>query len=527
MAKRFAIRIQDRDGFERKESLGDVALLGRQRLCDIVLQDEMISRMHLRVECVGGTCWAEDLGSLHGTFVDGERIEKIRWEPSTVLTLADGAYRLLLVQERLQGSDSSIRAILSTARHLAGKYDLHLILQKSLNHLLRLSAQDRGFIMLPDPMDRDRLKVIVSRGMNGEAGEAGDAPHGDVCAANGTLLSMSSVQSVFDTGEPIWAPDLSSDESRRVQHPIMDLHLVAILCMPLLVRGKSIGVVYLDGQRKNLEPIDRSSFETIVGLCAVAIDRARMAEDGRRNKILATVGAAATSIAIEFCNALEAANSSVEALTDICRDEAAQIHLSQLGASLERLSSMSSKLLMFADTGPLEKTLVDMSRFLHGKLIEWRKKVKGSGTEIVGYGPECTARIDVQNFSSIVDYLVANSMDALADKGPGAKIELSWELAQDLLRIRLTDNGKGIPLDVLEGIFEPRFSTPSGEGEGGVGLASVKMHIEEHGGAIGIASEVGKGTTVSINLPAQMADKTEVLTSHGAADAKRGTAAAD
>jgi two-component system sensor histidine kinase HydH len=283
----------------------------------------------------------------------------------------------------------------------------------------------------------------------------------------------------------------------------MELRLTSILCLPLLVRGKGIGVVYMDGRQKKLEPLDRGSFETIAGLCAVAIERARLADEGRRNRILATVGTAASSIAIEFCNALEAMSGHIETLSEHCRDDAAQERLSQIRASLGGLTSMSSKLLMFADIGPLETTQTDMFRFLHGKLREWRERTKGSGIEITGFGPECAARIETQNFSGVVDNLFANSVAALAGRGPGAKIELSWETASGALRIKVADNGKGIPPDVLENIFEPRFS-PDRKGSGGIGLASVKMHIEEHGGTVGVESEAGKGATVTIDLPAQV-----------------------
>jgi len=502
--KRFSIRIQDRSGFERRVPLGEVTVIGRQKQCDVVLHDVAVSRMHLRVECANGTCWVEDLDSLHGTYMDGERIRRVRWEPSTVVTLADGVYRLLLVQENLQSTDSNIRAILSTARRLTGEYDLHLILRKSLSHLLRLSGQERGFIMLPDPVDEGRLKIIVSRGMSADDAPAVPAaPDGDVCAAVGTLLPMASIQQVFDTGQPIWVKGIEPGKVGQTQaeRPASDdLHLVAILCLPLLVRGKSIGIIYMDGHSKKLEPLDRGSFETIVGLCAVAIERARMAEEGRRNKILATVGTAASTIAMEFCGALEAIHTHIESLSLICLDDVAQLHLEQTRATLERLTSMSSKLLMFADIGPLEKTLVDMSRFLFGKIHDWRDKTEGSGVEIVGYGPECTAHIEMQNFSVIMDNLMTNSMTALVGKVPGAKIEISWEVAQNRLRIEVTDNGKGIPAEVLDSIFEPRFHLDR-SGTGSFGLASVKMHIEEHGGTVGIASELEHGTTVTIELP--------------------------
>jgi signal transduction histidine kinase len=356
--------------------------------------------------------------------------------------------------------------------------------------------------MLPDPMDDGKLKIIVSRGM--EATIYSTDPD-DACAASGTRLSMTSVQSVFDTCEPIWVPEVSSDESLQMHQSIMELHLAAILCLPLLVKGKSIGIVYLDGRRNKLEPLDRGSFETIVGLCAVAIERVRLAEEGRQNKILAAVGTAASSIATEFCNTLESMSGHIGPLAGVCLDEVSQGHLSQIRTSLERLTSMSTKLLMFADIGSLEKIRADMSRFLHGKVQEWRERTKGSGIDIIGFGPECAANIRVQKISGVMDSLLANAIGALADSGPRGRIEISWAPTPGSIRIKVADNGKGIPPGALESAFDLHF-TPGDDCEGGFGLAAAKMHVEGHGGTIGIESTLGKGTTVTIDLPLHLTE---------------------
>ena len=70
--------------------------------------------------------------------------------------------------------------------------------------------------------------------------------------------------------------------------------------------------------------------------------------------------------------------------------------------------------------------------------------------------------------------------------------------------IVVEDTGAGIPPDVLPKVFEPLFSTKSfGTG---LGLPTVKQIVEQHGGTIEIASEVGKGTRVTVRLPAARAD---------------------
>ena len=67
--------------------------------------------------------------------------------------------------------------------------------------------------------------------------------------------------------------------------------------------------------------------------------------------------------------------------------------------------------------------------------------------------------------------------------------------------IRITDFGCGIADEIKDRIFEPFFTTrTSGEG-GGMGLALVKKVLDQHKGHIEVQTEVGMGTTITINLP--------------------------
>ena len=67
--------------------------------------------------------------------------------------------------------------------------------------------------------------------------------------------------------------------------------------------------------------------------------------------------------------------------------------------------------------------------------------------------------------------------------------------------LTVSDNGYGIPADVMKRIFEPFFTTKKG-GEGtGLGLAIAEQVVEEHGGKIKVESKEGSGTTFWVELP--------------------------
>jgi signal transduction histidine kinase len=107
------------------------------------------------------------------------------------------------------------------------------------------------------------------------------------------------------------------------------------------------------------------------------------------------------------------------------------------------------------------------------------------------------ASINPVEFKRIISNLVNNSVEALADKG-SVDIKLSRE-AKDIL-IAVSDNGKGIPEDVLVKIGN-RGETHGKTGGSGLGLFHARTTVEAWGGSLHMDSKQGKGTTVTIRLP--------------------------
>jgi len=484
MIKRYAIRIQDRNGFERRASISNSIVLGRHSQCDVVLPDEMVSRMHLKVEIKGSHYWAEDLGSSHGTFKDGEKIKRIQWEPGAVLVIADGAYRLMLVPEKISASESNVHAILSTARHIASEFDLEHLLQRSLDHLLRLSCQDRGliFVEVGGKLEPAARRILVQ--------DPGSETH----------ISTSAIEHVFETGEPIWVSDVENAEELRHQKSVRDLQLKSIYCLPMSVKSKNIGVVYLDSRHFCQDPIDRNVFEAIVELCTIAIDRARTLEEKQSNRLLATVGSVAADIVHDFKNALFLIGGHAEILSNICHESDAQRHLEQIQASVDRLTAMSSEILGLVRMKAVRITSVDFVRFIKAEIAKWRPKAKKDNVKISGKGPACIACIDASKLVIALDNLIVNAIEAIVGAEREGEIKLSWEPKAKGVKIKVCDNGKGIPKRAIKKIFEPFFSYGKENGTG-LGLPTVKNIIEMHDGTISIESQVGRGTEVTIFLP--------------------------
>ncbi len=101
--------------------------------------------------------------------------------------------------------------------------------------------------------------------------------------------------------------------------------------------------------------------------------------------------------------------------------------------------------------------------------------------------------------------LLANAVHATKEKHPtgGGIIRIITRADGGQLTVTIADNGKGIPADLRERIFEP-FYTTKGIGEGtGLGLSIVHSIVEKHHGRITVESAVGVGTAMTITMPLQ------------------------
>lgn len=483
MAERHTLSIRDRHGFERTLPINRNVTIGRQSQCDIVLSDSMVSRTHLRLEQAEDGWWVEDLGSSHGTFCKDERVTRMIWEPGATLRLADGAYYLTLRSETALGPEVNLNAILQTAHLLSGNVELEELLEQTLERLLSLSNTDRGFLMLPEDGD---LVIKAQRNIGAEV-------------ERDIQLSMSSVRRVFEQAEPVWIQNVASDEKLLAQQSIMDLQIKTIYCLPLVVQGACIGVVYLDSRRLVAQPVDRPTFEAIVSLCAIAIERTRLSEENLHNHVLATVGQVASSIVHDFKNALFVVGGHAQMLRALLQDPKLLHHVDQIQGAVERLAAMTTDVLDYAKVREPKRQTVDLSDYLTRLIEPLQPRAQEFGVALRCVGGACKASLDPDRFARVVENLLANSLDALQERGHG-EVVVQWEGNAGEVRITVQDNGKGIPRKVQRRIFEPFFSHGKSRGTG-LGMATVKKIVDEHGGAIEVLSDEGQGTTVVLTVP--------------------------
>jgi two-component system NtrC family sensor kinase len=97
--------------------------------------------------------------------------------------------------------------------------------------------------------------------------------------------------------------------------------------------------------------------------------------------------------------------------------------------------------------------------------------------------------------------LLLNARDAIEEIGCEGKIQVTSHRRGEWVDVHISDNGVGIPDDMISHVYDPFFTTKGPSKGTGLGLFTCYRTVIRHGGEINIDSQVGKGTVFHISLP--------------------------
>jgi signal transduction histidine kinase len=111
-----------------------------------------------------------------------------------------------------------------------------------------------------------------------------------------------------------------------------------------------------------------------------------------------------------------------------------------------------------------------------------------------------TVAADPERLRRALINVISNALQAMEEnRGAVQSLEITTRTSAGRCEIMVRDSGPGIPEELRERIFEPLFSTKNfGVG---LGVPIIKNIMEDHGGGVSYASQVGEGTTVTLWLP--------------------------
>jgi CheY-like chemotaxis protein len=217
----------------------------------------------------------------------------------------------------------------------------------------------------------------------------------------------------------------------------------------------------------------------------------------------------AGGIAHDFNNLLTVIVGNIALLKMMREDDAeAILLLTEAEKASFQAKGLTQQLLTFARGGTPIKVPVDIDQLVAGSV---NFALSGSNVRSKICKPEKLWPVlaDIGQLNQVANNLLINAIQAMPNGGTirvlGENVVLGDEEIATLpagryVRLSVADEGVGIPEEILSRIFDPYYTTkPTGSG---LGLATSYSIIRKHHGCILVESQVGKGTTFHVYLPA-------------------------
>jgi PAS domain S-box-containing protein len=207
------------------------------------------------------------------------------------------------------------------------------------------------------------------------------------------------------------------------------------------------------------------------------------------------------SIAHDFRTPITAMKGFTELMRDAPPDMQEEF-LARIDANADRLMQMMKDLVGYATLHSVSASyrpeMLDLSELVRAT-VRTMASTYDVGRVVLPELP-CLVLADRMSMERIVTNLVSNALK-YSESGP---VAIDVTRADDRVRMSVTDEGRGIAAEDLDTIFEEfeRGRLAQNDGGTGLGLTSVKRLVEEQGGRVDLASVVGQGTKVTVELPA-------------------------
>ena len=228
-----------------------------------------------------------------------------------------------------------------------------------------------------------------------------------------------------------------------------------------------------------------------------------------------SIGRLAGGVAHDFNNMLSVILGHAElALQEAKPDSKLHSSLRRIREAAERSADLTRQLLAFARKQTTAPRILDLSATVKG-LLKMLRRLIGEGVELVwqpGRGP-VPVRMDPSQIDQILVNLCINARDAIGGAGRVTIATTTQWLGEsssdthpearpgEYAVLVVSDNGCGMDADTLDHLFEPFFTTKAVGLGTGLGLATVYGIVQQNGGFITVASELGMGATLRIFSP--------------------------
>lgn len=403
-----------------------------------------------------------------------------------------------------EGRLQDLEAVLSVIRKINTSLVLSDVLELVIDHAIRVTSAERGFLMLSDT--KGGLEYVVGRDKDG-----------NIIASDKFRVSRTVLEDVYRTSESVCIENALNDERFEQRQSIINLELQMIMCAPLQTHESTIGVIYVDS--RYIHSVNRDDilrlFEILAGQAAIAIQNARLYEDLKRtyeelkdanehiiqSERMAMRGELAAEVSHELKNIINVAllqTQSVQRTMKRGEGEASEKMLKDLIDTIRRINNFSDNLLVRSSIAS-HCTLLELNGSLNNFALFIKHLPKfRSGKIVVDIDPELPEiSCDGDQIQQVLLNLVNNAIEACPEATITLKTE--YDFINNAARLIVADNGPGLDPRVKEKLFVEKVTTkPDGHG---FGLPVCRKIVQNHKGEILVESHQGQGTKFIITIP--------------------------
>ncbi|TAN13985.1 MAG: GAF domain-containing protein [Burkholderiaceae bacterium] len=420
----------------------------------------------------------------------------------TLAPLEDAGAPLLLVAIRAVGEHVQVRQALRRARYSECVADVGRLAVDTrdpyalLNRVPAAAASaigaDTSVLWRLEP-NQLALRVVAGVGLVDEEAEGAlmanrvDTPPGFALAE----------------ARPIIIEDYRQERRFDVPHWLLRQGLVSGILVPLRDRGRTIGVLALRSRRAQHFGDDEVYFlRSLVNLLSSSLQRAESEEALAHAQRLQGIGRLTGSVAHDFNNLLTVIQGNLQMLAALpaLREGDGRRLVAAVTRASQRGTELTGRLLAFSRRQTLRPARVDVAATLHALADMLHHTLDPRIRITVDVAPACPpCRADPGQLESALLNIAINARDAMSEGGLLAFS--AAPAAGDCVAITITDTGCGMSALERERAFEPFFTTKETGRGTGLGLSTVHGFILQSGGSVDLASEPGRGTTVTLRLP--------------------------
>ncbi len=260
-------------------------------------------------------------------------------------------------------------------------------------------------------------------------------------------------------------------------------------------------VVPLDVTLSALKGEDGTVWGTIL-LCRDLTEVQSLKREVETSRRLASLGRLAAGVAHEIRNPLSSIKGFATYFKERYRDNPDDQKTSEIMIQeVDRLNRVITQLLEFARPPVVQKKRASLQSLIQHSLKMIERQASAKQIRVLPHLPSeiREVNLDPDGINQVLLNLYLNAVEAM-DPGGTLSVSLSVDDGPTRVKIMVSDTGSGIRKEDLEHIFDPYFTTK--QTGTGLGLAIVHKIIEAHGGEVRAESEIGRGTSVTVLIPA-------------------------